>query len=390
MSVILEIFIFLNKIAILITETKLMTSENKQISLIIRGSAVLWLITKAFSYKTWIADRKYPVIAPLDFLQNVPEIIHPVLFAGAMLFLFGLIFSTEKYLLSLFLIIEFLSCGIDTVRWQPWEFMYFCIFLVYLLNFKTKTSFSLLVHLFLASIYIFSGLHKFNRSFLSTVWTKMVLQDFFNLSIGTILNYKLFFAGLIIPFTEFSAGVLLLFSKHKRKITYLLIAVHLLVLIFIGPFGLNYNPIVWIWNLAMIFLLITVYLKPIESTSQLFLKKNILWLFLWFVMPVFSFFGMWYQYFSSSLYTGKEKQLIIYISKENKEYVMFSKPSELNSNKDYYTVNLQDLALEEIKSAPLPEKEIYQKIGVFFRKRLGTDCRKIILYDPQTGKKIQL
>lgn len=355
-----------------------------------RGLALFWLITKLFSYKTWIFEREFPVIAPAEFLQNASANIHFILFIVAIIFLsLVLIFPKKKFVL-IFIIVELLSCSLDTVRWQPWEYMYLCIFVVYLFNFNKTNFFFLLVHLLLVSMYVFSGLHKVNRGFLSAVWVEMILHRFLNLSIDTILTYKLFFVGLLIPFTELLAGILLLFTKNKRKITYFLILVHLIILFLIGPFGLNYNPIVWGWNLAMIFLLIVVYLKPIQGITPVFLKKNTVWLLLWFGMPVFSFFGMWYQYFSSSLYTGKEKQLYIYISKENKEYQVFSEPSVFTVNQDYYVVNLQNWALKEIKSVPLPENEIYHKISISLKKKLGKDCKKIILYNPQTKEQIVL
>lgn len=311
-------------------------SDKSRENVLLKVIAFVWFITKLFSYKTWIADRKYPVIAPLDFLQNIPSGIHLCLFGIAMLMLCAIIISSEKFFIILFLIFEFLSCSLDTVRWQPWEFMYLCIFVLYLFNLKRKESFYLLVHLFLASIYIFSGLHKFNRGFLTNVWTQMILQNFMNLSIATILSYKLFFIGLMIPFTEFAAGFLLLFSRYRKWISYFLISVHIIVLMIIGPFGLNYNPIVWSWNLVMIFLLVSIYGRPIGKIDTVFLKQNVMWLLLWFVMPVFSFFGLWYQYFSSGLYTGKEKQLYIYISKQNQEYKAFSEADNLNSNRTYY------------------------------------------------------
>ena len=365
-------------------------SDKSCAYLLIRGIAFFWFITKIFSYKTWIASRKFPVIAPSEYLRDIPSEIHWMLFVVSMLMLFMIVISPKKYLLILFLIFEFLSCSLDTVRWQPWEFMYFVIFTLYFFNFKKQKSFFLLVHLFVASVYIFSGLHKFNRGFLSNVWTQMILQSFFNLSSEAILTYKMFFMGLIIPVTEFFAGLLLILSKHKKQISYFLISVHIFVLLIIGPFGLNYNPVVWSWNLAMIFLLTVIYLKPVKQIEMIFIKQNAVWVILWFVMPFLSFYSMWYQYFSSGLYTGKEKQLYIYVSKQNNNYKEFSDSSDLNLNQKFYIVNLQNWALAEIKSVPLPEDEIYRKISIYLKEKLGKDCQKIILYDPQSRKLIRL
>lgn len=369
--------------------SRIISAEKTRLSLLIRGISLLWILAKIFSYKTWIADRKYPVIAPAEFLQSIPSIVHLVLFLVAMIALCVVLVYPKKYIIALFLLFEMLSCALDTVRWQPWEFMYICIFLLFIFNQKKSQVFFLLLHLFICSVYIFSGLHKINRGFLSVVWVQMVLQKLLGISIQTIVDYKLFFVGLLIPFTELFLGIALLFSKHKKIIRNLLILMHIIILTAIGPLGLNYNPIVWGWNIAMIFMLLIVYEKPTEKILFKTVKLNLVWMILWFFMPFFSFFGKWYQYFSSSLYTGKEKQIYVYISKKNKQYQEFAY-SDLNSKEDFYIVNLQNWALEEIKSAPLPENEINQKIIRFLKLKLGKDCRRIILFDPKTGKQTKL
>lgn len=109
-----------------------------------------------------------------------------------------------------------------------------------------------------------------------------------------ILKYKLFFAGLLIPVVEVVLAIMLLFAKSKRKISHLLVLMHIIILIFIGPFGLQYNSVIWPWNLAMIFILMIVYSKPVNQVNRGILVPNLYWMVLWFVMPVFSLFGTWH------------------------------------------------------------------------------------------------
>lgn len=82
---------------------KIITTEKQQIKYLIKTLAFFWLITKLFSYKTWIADRIYPVIPPFDFLKNIPDYFHLILF-GLSLFLLVLIllFKVNKWLLFYF------------------------------------------------------------------------------------------------------------------------------------------------------------------------------------------------------------------------------------------------------------------------------------------------
>lgn len=372
-------------------QRNLLIAEKKQVNYLIKIIAFFWLITKVWSYKTWITDRIYPVIPPLDILKNVPGFVHVFLLGFSLLALLLILCVKENRLVLILLFLsELISCFLDTVRWQPWEYMYMCILLIMIIHFHKPKNVLLLMHLFLVSIYIFSGLHKLNRGFLSLAWMNMILIDFFGLSMDTILKYKLFFVGLLIPATEILLAVLLLLSKSKRKISYVLIIIHLIVLIIIGPFGLQHNSVVWFWNLAMIGILLIMYVRPIDPVTINFCRSNSYWLALWFIMPVFSFLGHWYQYFSFNLYSGKGEQIYMCFSKKEEELKPYFE-SETNSIcPGKPCLNLQNWALSEIKSAPLPETEIYRKIAVYMKQKYPNDSIKIISYNPQTQKRVEV
>lgn len=358
--------------------------SEKQISYLIKGIALFWLLTKIWSYKTWITERLYPVIPPIEILGNTPAFLHRFLFGFSLLCLFTVLcFKINRWLLIALFFSEIISCMLDTARWQPWEYMYLCILFVTIINFYKPKNILLLSHLFLVSIYLFSGLHKFSRDFLSAVWLNMFLMDFLGLSIDFILKYKLFFLGLLVPVIEVSLALLLLLSKYKKMISYLLISMHLSIIIFIGPIGLQYNSVVWPWNLVMICILIVVYSKPIEFSYRTVLA-NSYWLILWFAMPVLSLFGSWYQYFSFNLYSGKGNQMYICLLNNEEEFKPYFESSNSTLCGRKPTVNLQNWALKEIKSAPIPETEIYQKIAVYLKQKYGNNNIKIILYNPNT------
>lgn len=365
--------------------------SDKQISYLIKVIAFFWLIAKMWSYKTWITDRVYPIIPSIDVLKNVPDFLHQFLFGLSLLVLITVIcFKINRWLLVILLISEIISCSLDTIRWQSWEYMYLCFLLLLIINFTKPKCILLLSHLFLVSIYLFSGLHKLNRDFLSSVWLNMVLVDFLGLSMEFIVKYKLFFIGLLIPVAEIVLAILLLVSKSKRKISYFLIGMHLSILILIGPFGLSYNSVIWPWNLAMISILIIIYSKPIEFPYKKAIVPNFYWLLLWFVMPVFSFFGRWYQYLSFNLYSGKGEQVYICVSEKERELAPYFESKRASFCKEKASVNLQNWALQEVKSVPIPEVENYKKIGAYLKKKYAKDNVSVILYHPKTGKTKEL
>jgi hypothetical protein len=229
-----------------------------------------------------------------------------------------------------------------------------------------------------------------NRDFLALGWMNMILIDFFGLSMNVILTYKLFFAGLLIPITELLLAVLLATSKSKRKVSYLLIGTHLIILIVIGPFGLQHNSVVWFWNLAMICILLIVYARPINEVNKSFFTANMYWFALWFVMPVFSFFGYWYQYFSFNLYSGKGDQMYICFSQKDEKLTPYFESENNMICNGQPCINLQNWALTEIQSVPIPENEIYRKIGAYMKQKYPGSHLKIILYNPLTQQKKEL
>ncbi|HJY13496.1 MAG TPA: hypothetical protein VJ304_11960, partial [Flavobacterium sp.] len=230
----------------------------------------------------------------------------------------------------------------------------------------------------------------FNRSFLSTFWMDEILKDFFGLSLEIILKFKLFFAGLLIPVIEVLLAISLLVSKSKRKISFLLIIMHFCILILIGPCGLNYNSVIWFWNFTLIFILFLLYALPVEKTDSKMMLNNSYWLILWFIMPIFSFFGNWYQYFSFNLYSGKGYQMYICVNNDNYELKPYLEPVDGKLCKDKPYLNLQNWAMSEIKSAPFPDIEVYQKIGIEMKKKYGNKNVKIFLHNTETRKTIEL
>jgi len=364
-------------------ETSLL--QNQQIKYLIKIVALFWFFTKLWSYKTWIAERAYPIIPPFDFLKNVSNSFHVILFGLSLLNLLLVIFlKRDKWVLISLFFLELVSCSLDTVRWQPWEFMYICMLLIVVFNFSRPKNIILLFHLFLVAMYLFSGLHKLNRSFLSSFWMDTILQNFFGLSLNFILEFKLFFVGLLIPVIEILLAISLLILKSKRKISFILIAMHICILIIIGPFGLSYNSVVWFWNLGLIFVLFILYSSPVICLDNKVLVNNSYWFVLWFLMPILSFFGCWYQYFSFNLYSGKGYQMYICVNNDVDELKPYLEFGKLYRDKPYLI--LQSWAMSEIKSAPIPELEIYKKMSDEVKKRYGDKNVRVFLYNTQTKK----
>src|SRR5205085_2589014 len=101
----------------------------------LRVIAICWIATKLLSYKLWLADRLFPTVPVNDILYAVPNSIHLLLFL-AMLFLLILliIFPQKKWISAVLIFVEIISCLMDENRWQPWEYQFSFMLLIFLLS----------------------------------------------------------------------------------------------------------------------------------------------------------------------------------------------------------------------------------------------------------------
>ena len=99
----------------------------------------------------------------------------------------------------------------------------------------------------------------------------MILIRFCGFEANQIQNIVVHYAGLALPMFEILAALGLLFAKNKQRYALLLIAMHIFILIFLSPLGINYNSIVWPWNVLMILYLIILFyhIKTIISFRNL-------------------------------------------------------------------------------------------------------------------------
>ncbi|MEL1244614.1 hypothetical protein AAEO56_10105 [Flavobacterium sp. DGU11] len=354
---------------------------------LLRITCFFWLIAKLLSMKAWMADRLYPVVPVFEFTDTVSPALHSILFYISCVCMAVLFVFPKRNDIPVFLLIaEITSCLLDVTRWQPWEYQYIFTLLLFVFSRDNpKRLYSGFIFLF-ASIYIFSGLHKLNGGFLYTIWESMILRRFLSVSTTTITDLKLHYAGLLLPLIEIVCGLALLLFKNKKWPALVLIGMHSFILVFIGPFGINYNIVVWPWNAAMILLLYTLFINQMSynfSFGEMVKGCNGAIVVFWGILPIFSFTGQWDQYLSSSLYSGSLLNMDVCVADKNKV-------PQLNSyfsTKDKYCICngdarivLQDWAFKEMRVPPYPEEWYYKRFKKQWEKKYGTNNARFILY----------
>ena len=144
---------------------------------------------------------------------------------------------------------------------------------------------------------------------------------------------------------------------------------HLSLLWLLGPFGHNYNSVVWPWNIAMILMAWIVFFR---NDGAIFLPslrphlgKAIALLVV--LMPLFNLFGKWDDYLSASLYSGRNISAWIFIG-ERSSRMFESKLSQaemlrLQEAFDGYSFDATKWSLAELNVPLYPERRVFEVVA---------------------------
>ncbi|MDB5088345.1 MAG: hypothetical protein JWR09_2339 [Mucilaginibacter sp.] len=335
-------------------------------ALLFKIACIFWLIVKLMGWRMWTAYRLFPTAPVFESLDRIPPVIHVILLILSLLFItLLLLFDKNKFIMVGLLMIEIFSCLLDQNRWQPYEYQ--CLFIIFIFIINTNkpklviTSFIFI----LISTYLYSGLGKLNSGFLHTVWVQIILKSFLKFPSNIAGQHYIYYAGYLLGLFELIAGTGLVFSKTKKIAAIALIIMHLFILLLLGPLGLNYNNIVWPWNMVMIVYLYLIFIRRQESVTKfkyVFIGWNKLVFIAWCVLPALHFIGYWDGFLSSSMYSGKAPKMIICIkdtSKCRQLHAFYGKEGYKICNGQAY-IELQNWAITETNAIPNPEVRIYK------------------------------
>lgn len=352
-----------------------------------------WIVAKAMSWKVWLADRIFPIIPPLDFLQ-APAGIHLALFILSLLFLLGLFcIPTSRRLLVGVIIIEVLSCSLDQNRWQPWEYNYIFILLALVINYKKGDKAANVIAFILFCIYLFSGLGKMNYVFSSRVHYLIDNSAIIHLNKFRLYNFITFHMGFLMGFIEVVLAVGLLFQKSKRISAYLLITMHLLIILTISPLVLDYDSIIIPWNLAFISILFVIFIRNAPVSIHLNVKVNrwnIIFILVFGILPIFNFVGNWDYFLSSSLFSSKLPMMYVYIHNAGKEKILLpyitTPKNRCITDTSTMELNILKWSFKEMNVPVYPEIRVYKEIKSQLLQRYTGINAEFIITTYHNGK----
>ena len=338
------------------------------------------------SHNLWAGDRWFPKTTLIDDYFGVPYPYDYIQLAVLIILIF-FSFSTQKKLPTVLLILfSVYMCFDDQNRLQPWFYNYILILFI-LLFYKHRvdepnnyTTVFISLQLLVALIYIFSGIQKMNSSFVPGTFQWMV-GAFNNVLSQRQLSIITKF-GHVIPYFELSIGVLLLVKQLRFIIVPLVILMHILILIMLGPTGKSYNSVVWPWNMIMIALILLLFadVKQERFFDISFLFKGISFyivITLMLIFPIFSLNNQYDSYLSSSLYSSNlhDCQLIL-SDKAYKRLPNYIK-AFCTRQTDHNVLPIKKWVQEELNVPCVPEYRIFRNAHHFIIQLTQTDSKEV-------------
>ncbi len=368
------------------TPTQTSTHISNKATLAMRLVGLFWIAAKLIGWKVWVKDRLFPVTPVFDWC-DWPALMHYILFVCSLGLITFLIFKPfNKPVLVALLAVEIISCLADQSRWQPWQYQYLFTILICLINFNDHKKIIGCIAFVMAAPYLYSGIGKLNEGYLVLVWDNIFLKRIFKLSEATYQQNGIYYLGYATAIAEiiFAAG--LYFTKTKKAAAFGMIFMHLLILYAIGPLGINYNIIVWPWNVLMIILLYIIFIKPTPAQ----INFNWLWqgwnkvvLVCWGIMPALNYLGLWDNYLSCRLYSGGLPLMVFCIKDESEKEELqpyFSRTDPYNLCNGNAMVNLQTWAMREMNVPSYPELRVYKKAELHWRETHPNTTTDFVYY----------
>lgn len=280
-----------------------------------------FLVQMYLSQLLWYGENRQFFLVPMfeKLPMTIGNIGNMILIIGLMLSLIIGIIYHKRYLLGgvlLFLMLFFLQ---DITRVQAWSYQYFLTFIVLFIDWKKPNKILIpTLQLILIFTYFWSGIQKLNPHYVTNVHPFLFtafdwLEPFGN-------NAKF---GYVSAIFELLIGIGLYFRKTQRVTVILAIGMHLSILAIIGPWGLDWNEIVYPWNFVMIFSLPILFWNVTKSSktetekipfSDLITRAGIVLLI--GILPVFNLFTRFPETLSMTMYNGTTSEISVYYEGE--------------------------------------------------------------------------
>ncbi len=324
------------------------------------------------SLPLWVTRTSYPRLPLLNFIPGLPKPLDIGVLFFFLAVLVSLVWRPDyKHIAMIWIATVIVLVLQDQSRLQPWFVEYGLIFIAVTIPKKSTKALNA-SRLVIVAIYFWSGVHKMNTYFAGAVF-RLLLSPLRGTSIAAYIQP----VGRIVPFIEMAMGVCLLIPKLRRAAVIAIIAMHVLLLMALGPWALNWNRVVWPWNLVMMALVPCLFWKTDVSLQELLLPRrdwlSITLFGLVVVLPAFSLVGLWDANPSFALYSGDSLTGSVAMNTAMWDRAEGSIKKVALNNGNGYRVQFGDWSEDTVHVPAYPAERTLRRLAQSFCSSRGVD-----------------
>ncbi len=306
------------------------------------------------SPRLWETERPFPTVPIYPWIPELPQTPCLALsaFFATSLVACGLVKEPGRWILvppalGLLLVV------FDINRVQPCFLQYMPMFLALALPRQSARWAGCAVPII--GVYVWSGLQKFNATFAIQVfpWLLHPFTDSLN---------RLWFVA---PIFETGMGLLLLFPRTRKWGVYGAVAMHAFLLLALGPWGQNYDSIVWPWNVGVAAMVVALFWRREGAVLPMAWAEPLGKVLLLFfgVMPALNFVDRWDGFLSASFYSGKLRDGWIYLTAKGASRLPmeYREGNEgfVQETPDRFRLDIQRWSMSRLNAPPYAEPRFY-------------------------------
>lgn len=355
-------------------------NTDQQFIWLIRFTGLFGLLLIAVTWPLWTVTSNIPQIPWLSWLCSLPSFVDLLALVFTLIGLVGLVVSHRsphwiRNSIICFVLGWSMLISLDQHRLQPWAWQF--LILGYLLAVTLAQTPSLSIpqkrtciffwQLITISIYFYSGISKADASFLSSHGQLLLHGLFAPLSINSQFwsEQTMWWLAAMLPMGELLVAFLLLFPKTRRWGCVSSWMMHSLLLITLGPWGLNHEPGVLLWNVYfMIQNYFLFWIQSSESKVDAVEKSGYsnriaqIILLMALITPLLESFGLWDHWPAWAVYCSRPEKVEVFINVSDLEQLperlqkFIGKPAPFS---DKVPFNLDAMSFELRNCPPYPQ-----------------------------------
>ena len=231
-----------------------------------RWWAICGLALFAVTWRLWVPQTVFPQVPLFRWGSVLPSAVDGACFGSMIVALIAAAIGLPRFARTqitwpLFAVACAGSIVFDQHRLQPWAWLLLLMSLLFRCSDEGKSSTAgrlrmpsaeTLLQWLTISIYFWSAVSKFDRSFFATHGPTLVEALFRSIgAVGWPGTVKWWLA-VALPLGELAIAVGLSWPRGRRLALWCAIGLHLALILALGPFRLGHRPGVLLWNVAFI------------------------------------------------------------------------------------------------------------------------------------------